>query len=114
VLDLYAAGPGSLDPDQVALALTFADLAVERLLDPVPGSSAEAVNARLVEALERRAEIHQAQGMVMVDLAVDLAESLSLMRAHAFSRDVSLLDVAREILAGARLPAPDGSAGAGS
>jgi hypothetical protein len=108
VLDLYGASPGPLGPDQVALALTFADLAVERLLDPDPGASAGDVNERLVEALERRAEIHQAQGMVMVDLEVDLAEALSLMRAHAFRRDMSLLDVAREILAGAHLPAPDG------
>ena len=98
-----------MDPDQVSLALTFADLAVERLLDPDPGTSLGDVNARLVDALERRAEIHQAQGMVMVDLEVDLAEALSLMRAHAFARDVSLLDVAREILAGGNLPAPDGS-----
>ena len=109
VLDLYAEDPGPLGPDQVSLALTFADLAVERLLDPEPGASAAAVNAGLVEALERRAEIHQAQGMVMVDLEVDLAEALALLRAHAFARDVSLLDVAREILAGAHLPAPDGS-----
>ncbi len=108
VLDLYAASPGPLGADQAALALTFADLAVERLLEPDPGASLGAVNQRLVEALERRAEIHQAQGMVMVDLEVDLAEALSLMRAHAFGRDVSLLDVAREILAGAHLPAPDG------
>jgi hypothetical protein len=112
VLDLYAADPGPLDPDQVSLALTFADLAVERLLDPDPGTSSGDVNARLVDALERRAEIHQAQGMVMVDLEVDLAGALSLMRAHAFSRDVSLIEVAREILAGGQLPSPDGS-GAG-
>ncbi len=108
VLDLYAARPDPLGSDEVSLALTFADLAVERLLDPDPGTSVADVNARLVDALERRAEIHQAQGMVMVDLEVDLADALSLMRAHAFARDVSLLDLAREILAGARLPAPDG------
>jgi hypothetical protein len=109
VLDLYAASAGPLGPEEISLALTFADLAVERLLDPDPGTSLGDVNARLVDALERRAEIHQAQGMVMVDLEVDLAEALSLMRAHAFTRDVSLLELAREILAGARLPAPEGS-----
>ena len=101
VLDLYAASPAPLRPDQVSLGLTFADLATESLLDPPPGTSAAEVNARLVEALERRGEIHQAQGMVMVDLGVDLAEALTLMRAHAFSRGLSLLDVAREIVAGA-------------
>ena len=75
---------------------------------PAPGPSAAEVNARLVEALERRGEIHQAQGMVMVDLGVDLAEALTLLRAHAFSRGLSLLDVAREIVAGGRLPVTGG------
>ena len=42
--------------------------------------------------------------MVTVDLGVDLAEALALMRAHAFGRDLTLLDVARELLAGGRLP----------
>jgi hypothetical protein len=108
VLDLYAASPAPLRPDQVSLGLTFADLATESLLNPPPGASAAEVNARLVEALERRGEIHQAQGMVMVDLGVGLAEALTLLRAHAFSRGLSLLDVAREIVAGARLPVTGG------
>jgi hypothetical protein len=108
VLDLYAGQPGSLSPDQIALGLTFADLATESLLEPVgPGATTGAVNDRLVEALERRGEIHQAQGMVMVDQGVELAEALALMRAHAFAQGVSLLDVAREIVAGAQLPSPD-------
>ena len=106
VLDLYAGTPGPLQPDQVSLALTFADLATEFLLDPPPGATAGAVNARLVDALERRGEIHQAQGMVMVDLDVDLAEALALMRAHAFTEGLSLLAVAQKILAGVHLPAP--------
>jgi hypothetical protein len=105
VLDLYARMPRTLTPEEVSMSLTFVDLALERLLHPEAGSMAVAVNARLAEALERRGEIHQAQGMVMVDLQVDLAEALSLMRAHAFARGLSLLDVAREIVAGGRLPA---------
>ena len=113
VLDLYAAAPGSLRQDQISLGLTFADLATESLLDPPPGATAGAVNARLVEALERRGEIHQAQGMVMVDLGVDLAEALALMRAHAFTQGLSLLDVARGIVAGAQSPGAGRPARAG-
>jgi hypothetical protein len=106
VLDLYAGTPGPLRQDQVSLGLTFADLATEFLLDSPPAATADAVNARLVDALERRGEIHQAQGMVMVDLDVDLAEALALMRAHAFTEGLSLLEVARKILGGAHLPSP--------
>jgi AmiR/NasT family two-component response regulator len=55
-------------------------------------------------AMDGRLEVHQAQGMVTVDLGVDLAQALALMRAHAFSRDVALLELARHILEGERLP----------
>jgi hypothetical protein len=107
VLDLYRWHPGELQPTEVSLALTFADLATERLLDPRPDPSG-GLEARLLDAMDRNSEIHQAQGMVMVDLGVDLAEAMALMRAHAFSRDLSLLDVARELLAGERLPPLEG------
>jgi len=106
VLDLYAGSPGPLRPDQVDLGLTFADLATEFLLDSSPGGGAAEVNTRLVDAVERRGEIHQAQGMVMVDLDVDLAEALALMRGHAFTEGLTLLEVAQKILAGAHLPGP--------
>ena len=56
--------------------------------------------------MERRLEIYQAQGMVTVDLGVDLAGALALMRAHAFNLDLPLFDVAQAILAGERLAAP--------
>lgn len=107
VLDLYRWYPRGLDQAEVALALTFADLATERLLDPRPEPSSGGLDARLLDAIDRNSEIHQAQGMVMVDLDVDLAEAMALMRAHAFSRDLSLLEVAREILAGMQLPPLD-------
>ena len=105
VLELYADVPGPLQPDQVSWCLTFADLAIELLLEAPPPSSAGVANAAISQALDRRSEIYQAQGMVTVDLGVGLAEALALMRAHAFARDLSLVDVAREIIAGAHLPA---------
>ena len=103
-LDLYRRQTVELEPAQVSLALTFADLATERLLDPRNNASAGGLDSRLLDAIDRNSEIHQAQGMVMVDLDVDLAEAIALMRANAFARDLSLLDVARELLAGHRLP----------
>jgi hypothetical protein len=38
--------------------------------------------------------------MVMVDLGATLAEALMRMRARAFARNVTLLELAHEILAG--------------
>jgi transcriptional regulator with GAF, ATPase, and Fis domain len=103
VLELYAEHDGVLDVDAMSSALVFADLTVERLLEPASGTDSEELDQRLVDVLERRSEIHQAQGMVMVDLDVDLATALAVMRAHAFGRGIAMIDLAREILGGARL-----------
>ena len=63
------------------------------------------LDEREADGMDHRLEIHQAQGMVTVDLGIDMAEALSLMRAHAFGREIALLEIARAILAGERLAA---------
>jgi hypothetical protein len=112
VLDVYADRPGVLGEEEMAMLLNFAMIGTEMLLDsrapdnqdPAPEDT---LDGRLDITLHRRAEVHQAQGMVMVDLGVDLAEALVRMRAHAFSRDLALIDVARGIIAGHALPGGD-------
>jgi GAF domain-containing protein len=111
VLDLYDGQPRRPVPEDVSLALTFADLATELLLQGPGDGQALGLNERLMEAFDRRSEIYQAQGMVMVDREVTLAEALSLMRAEAFARGLALIDVAREILAGGRFRPRDSREG---
>jgi hypothetical protein len=102
VLELYGARAHRLSAVETSRALAFAQAATHALVDAPSGSSQELLGDRAV-ATESRIEIHQAQGMVTVDLDVDLAEALALMRAHAFGQDLTLLEVARQVLAGARL-----------
>jgi hypothetical protein len=104
VLELYSARIRLLSSAELSLAMAFAEAATDGLVDAT-GSSVALLDDRSVEAMDRRVEIHQAQGMVTVDLGVDLAEALALMRAHAFGRGLSLLEVARRILGGERLDA---------
>ena len=61
----------------------------------------------LSTALDYRAEIHQAQGMVVVDLDVGPAEALTRMRVYAFSQDRPLLDLAHDTISGLKLPVRD-------
>lgn len=107
VMDVYGDKPGSLTQAQVAAALTTAQRATAILLDGGGVSQAGQLGADLSTVLDHRAEIYQAQGMVAVDLGVSLAEALARMRAHAFGDDVTLIDLARDIISGFVLPSDE-------
>jgi GAF domain-containing protein len=49
-------------------------------------------------AWSERAQIHQAVGMVVAQLAVCVPDALAILRAHAFAMDADLLEVARSVL----------------
>jgi hypothetical protein len=100
VLELYAADPHELQDDEAALAMAFTELAIRTALgDEVVGD-----DETWEPLVDPRAEVHQAQGMVMVDLGVDLADALVRMRAFAFAEGIPLIDLARAIIAGFVLP----------
>jgi AmiR/NasT family two-component response regulator len=82
------------------------------LLEPAEQLRDRHLDPGMARALDYRAEVARAQGMVMVDLGVGLAEALVLLRAHAFAGDVMLIDLARRVISGYRLPGPD-DAGSG-
>ncbi len=99
VIDVFRERPGSLTEERLAMSLTFAGIATEILLD---GDLVRAggLERGLGHALDYRAEIYQAQGMLMVALGLGAIEALARMRAHAFARDLTLLALALEIVAG--------------
>lgn len=98
-LDVYRAEPGLLSADAFDLALTFADVALELLLDG-QASADDGGPPVMVHALSYRVEVYQAQGMLMVDLRVDAHTAMLRIRAHAFVTGRPVLDVARDIVAG--------------
>lgn len=110
VLDLYRDTAGSLDRDEFAHALAFADAATMLMLQLQENSPAEfSLPPQLDEVVEGRHEIHQATGMVSVQASVDLAEALLLLRAHAYASERSLADTAADVVARRlRISAEDG------
>ena len=46
-----------------------------------------------------RVQLFQAQGMVMVQLGVSLADALARIRAHAYAENRSLAEVAADVVA---------------
>jgi ANTAR domain len=109
VFQIYRASPGVLPPDALALALAFAEVTVEALLDGQEHASAGGTEATLERALDSQFTLYQAQGMAMVDLGVSLADAMARLQAHAYAHDRSLHDIARDIIAGRLRLQPDES-----
>jgi hypothetical protein len=99
VLDVFRARPGHLSRGELSHALMFVEVALATLLDGQANAPAGAVADGLAGAVERRAELFQAQGMVMVQLGVGLAEALARIRAHAYAESRDLSDLAGDIIA---------------
>lgn len=97
VLDVYRDRAGPLTDDELADALAYADAALALTLD----NFAERLPKGSVDELftARRAAIHQASGMVSVQLGVSVADALARLRAHAFATDRQLADVAADVVA---------------
>lgn len=100
VLDVHRREPTGLDDGALALALTFADVAVSTLLDTHAGVDVDARPDVLDEMMSYRTQLYQAQGMVMVDLSISVEEAMVRMRAYAFANERRLSEVARDIVAG--------------
>lgn len=99
VLHVFRGRPGQLSGDQLRYALVFAEVALTTLLDGQHNAASGAAADGLAGAVERRAELFQAQGMVMVQLGVSLAEALARMRAYAYAQNRQLRAVAADIIA---------------
>ncbi|TQK72895.1 hypothetical protein FBY23_4713 [Nocardioides sp. SLBN-35] len=100
-LSMYRSTPGRLDQEQCATAHAYGGAAVVVLLhlqDRIP--SLDGLHPDLAAPVAYRAEVHQATGFLAVKAAVGMTEALLLLRAHAFASGRSLLDVARDVLAG--------------
>jgi hypothetical protein len=96
-LDVFRSHAGSLSRTELGQAFTFAEQVVTTLLD---GQERAAEGADgLAEAIDNRAELFQAQGMVMVQLDVTITEALLRIRAYAYAEDRRLSEVAADIVA---------------
>jgi GAF domain-containing protein len=116
VLDLYRDSSGPLSGAEPREAVAFADAAVAVLLhlqerngrdssdgdsdgDRTPRTTAQPNESALLDLVDRRAVVHQAVGMLSVQLGLDLSDALLRLRAYARSRERPIADVAAEVVA---------------
>jgi ANTAR domain/GAF domain len=99
VLLLYRDRPGPLAAEERALGLVLADVATQVVLAVQAGAPPDTVHELLTGEPAHWAEVHQATGMVSVQLGVSIDEAFVRLRAHAFADGRSLRDVAADVLA---------------
>ena len=99
VLDVFRDSAGALSADQFTDALTFADVTVSALLEAQKGTG-DVGGDDIGDAAERRAEVFQAQGMVMVQIGGTISDAIARMRAYAYAEGRGLSEVARDVVAG--------------
>lgn len=80
-------------------ARSIAEIAAAAILWFQAGAPQGAVGPELSGLMHQSAIVHQATGMVSEQLGITLADALLRLRAHAFSREHPLTDVARDIVA---------------
>lgn len=98
VMDLYRAAPGALKGDALADTLLLADMACAFLLDEALREGAAPGDRPAERTALHHPQVHQATGMITVQLGVTTAVALIRLRAYAYAADRGLQDVAGDVV----------------
>jgi GAF domain-containing protein len=97
-LNLYRDRPGALSDDEHAYALVMANVAARAILAMQAGALPGELATELEAEANFRFVVHQAAGMVSVQLGVTIAQALVRLRALAFRTDRLIVDVAQDVV----------------
>lgn len=98
VLDLYRDVPGPLTAPDLTNALAFADAATIMVLHLQDHGEHGGGSAALSGPIDNQAEVHQATGMITIQLGINLAEALLRLRAHAYATGQTVSAVAADVV----------------
>lgn len=95
VVTLHRGSPGTLTGAQLSDALILADLLCLMLIDRRNGT--EDLRPGPEEAVDR-SEVHQATGMIAVQLGVSMKSAFGRLRAYAYLHDRALSAIAADVI----------------
>ena len=98
-LTLYQTSAGNLSDEQHDDGQAVADIAMLTILTSQADAPEDSLSPDLEMLAEYGAEVHQASGMVSVQLGVGIGEALVRLRARAFAESRPLADVAADVVA---------------
>lgn len=98
-LNLYRDQPGPMSDEQHADALVMADVSAAAVLMMGANAPPGKVAVELEHGADFRYVVHQASGMVAVQLNVSIAQAMMRLRGYSFSSDRPLTEVAGDVVA---------------
>ena len=99
-MNLFQLEPGDMRRADVDAAQALADVATIAILSHRATAEAQALNEQLNHALNSRIVIEQAKGMIAERARLDMNQAFSALRAHARNKNLHLVDVCRDVVAG--------------
>ena len=100
VVDLLCTTPRRLDSHQVSLALSMANRSAGAAVRLATQLANESANTEHEMAPALRREVHQATGMIQVQLDTSATEALARLRSHAFAVGTSISTIAEAVVHG--------------
>ena len=97
VVDLYASAPHELDAHDLATAMSLTTGVARQAVQAGLQSASDTSIAEQTAPAMRR-EVHQATGMILVQLNSTATEAFARLRAHAFSTGRTVQDVAHDVV----------------
>lgn len=99
-LNLFHTDQGEIDEVDIAVAQAFADVASIAIIQYRAAREAQVLNEQLNQALNSRIVIEQAKGMVAERKNLNMELAFSVLRDHARTHNLRLVDVARDVIGG--------------
>ncbi|MEO8095689.1 MAG: GAF and ANTAR domain-containing protein [Pseudolysinimonas sp.] len=100
VVDLYSARPELLDPSDVALAARLTARTTRRAVHHAVRGAADHDPLAVAASPAMRREVHQATGMILVQLNTTASEAFFRLRAYAFASSRTMQEVAHDVITG--------------
>jgi AmiR/NasT family two-component response regulator len=98
VLNLYQDRPDSFSIEQHADALVVAQIIAHWVIDTQASASPETIERLLESGADFHFVVHNAAGMISVQLGVSITEALIRLRATAFAKNRRVDQVAADVV----------------
>jgi hypothetical protein len=100
VLNCYRDRAGDLSPEQVADAQLVANMSGRTIVSWQADAPAGQLAWQLEKSGNYSVGVHQAVGRVSVQAEISVDDAMTLLRAHAFAHDRTIIQIASDILTG--------------